>query len=393
MRILFLTSRLPYPPDRGDRLRTFQFLCDFAQEHEVTLISFVASEQEAAQAAKLEKCCVKIQLVPLPRRRSAINVVTNIWRDMPLQALYYRSAEMDRAVHRLMLGSRFDLAYVHLFRMAPYLIDKPDIYRVVDFTDMISLEIEASLAYLPAHWRAVYSLELPRLQRFERQLMSRVDEAWLISRRDAQLLKNGPDQARIGIVPNSVDERLFAVNNSHAHAMRLIFVGNLEVKHNIDALIYFVEEILPIVRRTVPECILQIVGAGDPGSIGRLANKPGVTLSGYVPDLAEAYAGSTVSVAPLRFSAGIQNKVIEAMAAGVPVVTTSAVNAGLGAMDNRDLLIADSPSHFAAQVVRLLQDQPMRQNVGQSGREFVRSQFSGNRALERLRAIESMLNG
>ncbi|MFN2137128.1 MAG: glycosyltransferase, partial [Candidatus Promineifilaceae bacterium] len=81
------------------------------------------------------------------------------------------------------------------------------------------------------------------------------------------------------------------------------------------------------------------------------------------------------------------------MAAGVPVVTTSAVNAGLGAMDNRDLLIADSPSHFAAQVVRLLQDQPMRQNVGQSGREFVRSQFSGNRALERLRAIESMLNG
>jgi hypothetical protein len=129
MRLLFLTSRLPYPPDRGDKRRTNQFLKLFAGEHSVTLVSFFAEERERLLAEELRPYCEAMHLIHLPLRRSVLNVALNFWRDLPLQALYYRSPQMERVLSDLLSQQTFDLAYVHLFRMAPYLIGEQQLYR------------------------------------------------------------------------------------------------------------------------------------------------------------------------------------------------------------------------------------------------------------------------
>jgi sugar transferase (PEP-CTERM/EpsH1 system associated) len=391
MHILFLTSRVPFPPDRGDRLRTYQFLRDFSREHQVTLVSFVGNAEEARQAEELAEFCSEIHLINLPAWRSILTVVKDWWRDLPLQVLFYQSAVMRKTLNRLAAAKNFDLAYVHLFRMAPYVTDLPGLYRIVDFTDMISLEVGASLAHLPLQWRSVYRIELPRLQRYERRLATQIDEAWFISARDARHFYAGPGAAKVQVVPNMIDPGLFEVDSGGVTSNRLLFVGHLEVKHNIDALHYFADQIFPAIRDQIPDCELHIVGAGNPEAVNHLSAEPGVLMVGFVPDLAQAYSQAAVSVAPLRFSSGIQNKVIEAMAAGVPVVCTSDVNDGVGAVAGKDLLVAHSSQEFVAQVVSLLRDDDFRRSVGQAGRRHAKRNFSSEAALARLKMLESSL--
>lgn len=393
MKLIFLTSRLPYPPDRGDRVRTYNFLRQFSREHDVTLLSFIANENERLLANELAPYCEEMHLVRLPQWKSAATAALNIWRDAPLQTLFYRSRQMGMVIEQLLAARPFDAAYVHLFRMAPYLANYPDLYRILDFTDLISYELRTSLPYQPAPWRALYRFEEPRIARYEQTIGSQFDEVWFISERDRELYGQSEQLVRQQVIPNSIDETLLLVDPKGIDSSKLLFVGHLQVNHNVDAARYLAREIMPLILSEIPACELQIVGAGDRNSVADLEECPGVRVLGFVPDLRTVFAKSAISVAPLRFSAGIQVKVVEAMAAGLPVVTTSAVCAGIGAEPGRDLLVADDAPAFAAQVVRLLRDRPQRQEVGGAGRDFVQIHFTAQTAVDRLRSIESTIGG
>ncbi len=391
MRLLFLTSRLPYPPDRGDRVRTYQILKTLAREHKTTLVSFVAHEEERGNVNKLSAHCEDIHLVHQPTWRSNIAVALNVWRDVPLQILYYRSNQMQRKIDNLLKTRSFDVAYIHLFRMAPYWGKHPEIYSILDLTDLISSELRASIPYQNAFWRSIYHLEFTRVKNFEQRVASRFDEVWFISKRDRDLYAQSAPQTRLQVIPSCIDESLFLFqrpdNQSIKLKPKLLFVGNLEVKHNIDALTYLVKEVLPLIQSEVPGCELLIAGAGNRKTANGLERYPGVRVVGFVPDLRTVYAETSVSIAPLRFSAGVQFKAIEAMAAGLPVVTTSDVSDGLGTEPGRDLLVGDSAESFAVQVVRLLQDKQLSLKLGHAGRAFVREYFTSPAAFRRLNDI------
>lgn len=397
MHLIFLTSRIPYPPNRGDRLRTYQFLRLFAREHAVTLVSFIAHQKERLLAEELAQYCKEIHLIYLPAWKSSASVAQNVWRDLPFQTLYYRSRQMAQTVDNLLLLNSFDMAYVHLFRMAPYLMDHPELYRILDLTDLISFEIRSSLPYQTTPWRTLYRLEEPRIARYEQRVASHFNEVWFISKRDRDLFAKGRQQAHLQVVPSAIDENFFLIDgassadDASSDASRLLFVGHLDVKHNIDAARYMAEEIMPIVLREVPESELLIVGAGNGHKVLELDHLPGVRVAGYVPDLQDVISGSAISVAPLRFSAGIQFKVVEAMAAGLPVVTTSSVSAGLGTEPGRDLLVADSANDFARQVISLLTDKGLRRRLGHAGRVYVQTHITLQAAIDRLRAIEDLI--
>ena len=387
MRILCLTPRLPYPPDRGDRLRAFNVIKRLSGEHELHLLSFIASDDERQYVAALEPFCRSVEVVPLSQRRSAAMVALNAWRRLPLQALYYRSTAMQQAVDEVLRRQRFDAAYIHLFRMAPYLSERSDLYRIVDLTDVISSELARSMAYRGAASRLVYGIERPRIARYEREVAQRFEEVWLVSRHDRDLLAAQCPQAVISIVPNGVDFETFFPIGQHAGQFDLLFSGHMRVFHNIDAATYLARDILPLVRSQIPQSTLNLVGA-DPGpEVQALAAEPGVTVAGFVPDLNGALNDAAVFVAPLRFAAGVQNKVLEAMAAGRPVVTTSVVNQGLGAQPGRDLLIADDTGTIANQIVALLQDADLASRVAQAGRAFVTSRFSWDAVSQRMQVV------
>ena len=392
MQILFLTSRLPYPPNRGDRLRTYHLLKNLGSEHEITLVTFVNGVDEAELAGELEVLCEEIYVIRRPALRSLFSVASNLWRSLPMQLLYYRSRKMQRLVDTLLANETYDAAYVHLFRMAPYVTNTHNLYRIVDLTDMISSEIEASMPYRTLASRMVYSIEQPRIASFERFVASWAEETWLISDRDRLLLAESHPEANLQTVPNGVDLVRFFPVEEQKKEMRLLFVGHLDVFHNIDAVSFLVDEILPLVRQRIPQCTLDIVGAGKGTKLSGLGRKEGVRIRGFVPDLNQALNEAAVFVAPLRFSAGVQNKVLEAMAAAVPVVTTSNVNEGLAAQPQQDMLVGDGADELSQMIISLLEDEPMRMRIGQAGRRFVEQRFSWQRAVERLGKIERLLS-
>ena len=387
MRILFLTARLPYPPNRGDRLRAYHFLRVLSRQHRVSLLSFVSDAAEAGLLAGLRPFCEDVQLVHRAPWQSAVGVGLNAWRPTPLQSLYYRSSTMQGAVDRLLDRGGFDLVYVHLFRMAQYVSERRAPFRVLDLTDVISGEIERSLPFRSPFWRLVYRLELPRVRRYEREMAGRFDETWVISEAERAALAGEGGPGRVAVVTNGVESERFRPQQQPAAAPVLAFVGHMGVLHNVDAAERLAQEVLPRVRAAVPEAQLRLIGAEPGPRVLALAGEPGVRVLGHVADLNAALGEAAVFVAPLRFAAGVQNKVLEAMAAGLPVVTTATVNEGLGATTNEHLLLAEDEAATATAVVGLLGDAAARARLGAAGRAYVRAHFRWEGVLERVEEI------
>ncbi len=392
MHILFLTSRLPYPPNRGDRLRAFHFLRRLSEDHEIHLVSFIASDSEREQISALAPFCKSVQVVLMPPVRSALAVLLNFWRPYPLQALYYRHPAMERLVNKTLRTIPIDLAYIHLFRMAPYPADHPEVYRIVDLTDVISREVRRSMPYRGSLSRLIYALEGPRITRYERRVPPAFEETWLISNADRQALAEACPGANIQTVTNGVDTDRFFPLLADPEPDRLIFVGHMGVFHNIDAAAFLAETILPLIRRQRPDCQLTLAGAAPVPRVQNLGRLPGVTVTGFVPDLNAELNRAMVFAAPLRFAAGVQNKVLEAMAAGVPVVTSPVVNEGVGAQAGREILLAADPEGFADQVVRLLQAPSEARAIGEAGRLFVLENFNWENPRNRVKEIAAKLS-
>jgi glycosyltransferase involved in cell wall biosynthesis len=288
-------------------------------------------------------------------------------------------------------GRPFAAVVVHLFRMAPYVERSGNIYRIVDLTDVISQEVTRSLPYRRLIWRLIYRFEGPRIERYERWVAATFDETWLISQADRQVLAAQCPGANIRVVPNGVDAAQFFPTGEPCLPDRLIFVGHLGIFHNIDAVTHLVRDILPRVREQCPGCTLEMVGTAPGADVQRLAAEPGVTLAGFVPDLNRHLNQAAVFVAPLRFAAGVQNKVLEAMATARPVVTTTLVNAGLGAQAGQDLLVADGADAMADQIVALLRDGDLRARIGQAAQAFVRRTYRWDDVAQRMREIAELV--
>jgi glycosyltransferase involved in cell wall biosynthesis len=307
-----------------------------------------------------------------------------------LQALYYRDRRLRSELARL-AGRRFDAVYAHLFRMGPYVLDRrlAGAHRIVDLTDVISGEIERSLPHRPALERRLYAHEAARISRYEAILALAVDETWVVSGEERQELVQRAPAADVRVVPNGVDGERFRPLPVEPVAGRLLFVGHMDVAHNLDAARFLVDELLPRICRQAPAATVRLVGAGGGRAIERLAARRGVEWAGFVPDLPAELAAAEVFVAPLRFSAGLQNKVLEAMAAARPVVTTPRVQAGLASVAGEHLLVGGDAESLVEAVLRLLRQPELRRRLGTAAREHVLSTFDWEPARGRLAAIEA----
>jgi len=423
MKILFLASRMPFPPDRGDRLRAFNIIKTLWRAgHEVDLASFVSGEKERLAAEELKPFCRKLVLVELSPLASLLSCGGALLGRRPLQAAHYRSRKMHEAVSALLGSEKFDVIYVHLFRMAQYVPRGRHEYTLVDFTDVISREIERSLPYRRGLNRIIYSIELPRVRFFESSVASSFRECWVVSDSEAAFLREMCPSANIRVIPNGVDLEAFrprgagAGKNSGASDPRggngsvggsgvgggnssggsricgisiVSFVGHLGVPHNVDAVLHFYRDIFPLVLEQCPACTFQVTGPSAHRSLLPLKNDGRVLMTGFVEDLNEPLGKSSVFVAPLRYCAGLQNKVLEAMAAGVPVVATPCVNEGLGARDGEEILLASEAREFAEKVVSILKSTSLRNRISASARGFVERRFSWEHVAERMAAIET----
>lgn len=393
MNILLLTSRLPYPPHRGDKLKIYNLIRQLsAAGHRITLLSFIASRSELEYVPALRNHCEKIITVFLPPWRSWLNCLAVLFSSTPFQVAYFASEEMRETVREVLNRKAHDVVHVHLIRMAQYAPEKNrSVARVLDLTDAGSLYLKRFLATTTSMVKKIFlRKELNRLSRYER-VLERFDVSLVCSDIDRTALLSHAPSARIDLLYNGIDLEYFTAGGpAEGEPKRIICTGNMAYFPNEDGILYFVREILPLIRERIPDISLDIVGQKPTGKVRRLAGEK-IAVTGFVPDIKEYYLKSAVAIAPIRFGAGTLNKILEPMALGIPVVTTSIGAEGLPVRSGCDLLIADSPKDFADAVVRLLNEEPFRKSVAQSGQVLVRERYDWAIIARRLEEIYRLL--
>jgi sugar transferase (PEP-CTERM/EpsH1 system associated) len=383
MRVLFLTSRMPYPPEGGDRFRVFHFLRTLAEAgHEVHLLTFDNQARARDEIAPLTRLTAGIDIVRLPVPLSSLRALRAIPGTRPLQLAYYDSRRMRSRARELVARVRPDVVYTHLFRMAPYALDSRgshDARIILDLTDVISTGITRSLPYRAGPDRWIYTREGPRIERYERAIAPHFDSCWVISEAEARALRALAPGADVRVVPNGLPPGP-ASSPGPREPGRLLFLGFQEVFHNRDAARFLAHDILPLVRARVPGATLDIAGRGSE-SLRRSLRGDGIRVLGYVGDLDETVAEAAVFVAPHRFAAGVQNKVVHALACGTPVVTTPVVREGLEPVPDDALGVGGTAAEIADRVVELLRDPALAARRAARGRAWVLERFHWGMAL------------
>lgn len=391
MRIVFVTPRLVYPVNRGDKVRPFNFARVLSRKYELSLVSFIQSKDEIRYIETLKKWFNSVDTVFLPSKTSNLNVVCDLLSRNPLQVSYFKSSHFKQKLDKILDKEKFDLVYIFHLRMAQYLLNRNDLYRVLDLTDAVSLFIARLLKYAKWYAKPFYFLELSRLKEYEQQLMNHFEEYWIISEEDRKAIEIERRFNNLLVIPNGVDTEFFKIFRGKRDILEkkknIIFVGYMGVE-SIDAIFYFHSHILPIIRKEIPEVRFFIVGANPPSRVKALTQDKNIIVTGYVKDLRDWYSKASVAIAPMRFVAGMQNKILEAMAMSLPVVTTSYGNEGINAKDGEIIFVENEPGHFAQRVIQLLKDNNLRTEIGNKARKFVEQRYSWNVVLGRIEEIQ-----
>lgn len=376
MKLLFFANRTPYPPYRGDKLKIFNLARRLASKHELHLLTFAQTEEDLGYKAELEKIFTKVHQVYLPKWRSAINCFSGAWDNTPFQVLYFKSAAMRRKLQEVLQQDRFDAVHVQHLRMSPYLRELDTLPRILDMPDAFSLywkrrrEQQKNIA----KWM-FENIEQKRVLKYE-QIMKNYDLSLVCSAEDLAYLKTTHSISNIKLLPNGVDLDTFkGGDHDYAHNHTLLFTGNMDYAPNVDAVGYFAEDILPLIRKECPQVQFVIAGQRPVKKVQDLANDH-IQVTGFVKDLAAVYNSASVVVAPLRFGAGTQNKVLEAMAMGVPVVCSNIGFKGLGIQSGQGAFMQTDATEFANSVIALLRSEELRRCAGTKGAEVIRNNFS-----------------
>jgi sugar transferase (PEP-CTERM/EpsH1 system associated) len=377
MRLLVAAPRFPWPLDKGDRLTVYNLVQHFSRRHSVALVCFLEPGQDPAWVRRLEGVAERVEVVPLRRAAAYGRAALGLASRRPLQVHYYRSPAMARRLRAVVEEFRPDLVYAHTIRMAEYLAGDRPVPGALGMQISMALNYDrlARFASSPL-WRAAYRLEAGRSGRYEPRIAARFDRCLLISEADVAAL-GLPRPTNVLVNPHGVDFEYFRRSpGAVAEPGRIVFTGNMAYAPNRDAVEWFVTEILPLVRRQVPGARLDVVGADPPRRVLDLAADPAVEVTGRVPDMRPYLERAAAGVDPLRIGAGLQNKVLEGMAMGLPMVITSIANEGIGAAPGEEVLVADDPPAFAAAVARLLEDPGLGRAIGERARRMIEQRWS-----------------
>lgn len=378
MKIVIVAPRFPFPLDKGDRLTIYHLLKYFSQRHQVSLVCFLEPEQDPAWVEKVQPFCERVEIVPLQKTRAYTNCLIGLPSRVPMQMQYYSDPRMHKVVQEMVRELQPDLLYAHTIRMGQY------IQPFREYARVLAMQISMTLNYRRLAERAsnpisklFFGLEYGKVRNFEAEFARTFDKILLISKHDLAAIEQKRPLTNVFYSPHGVDFAYFSPDASaEKDPHSLIFTGNMSYAPNVDAALYFYKEILPLVREQIPAVQFRIVGADPAPEIQALQQDPAVEVTGRVPDLRTYMNRAQVAIDPLRIGAGLQNKVLEGMSMGLPMVITSIANEGIQANDGQNILIADTPQAFAEQTIALLQDAQRREQLGAAAREFIVENWS-----------------
>jgi len=386
MKILFLCHRLPYPPQRGGKIRPFNMIRHLAVSHEVTVATLARTAEELAAGQELHRYCHDLHVGRISKPAGWARFALHGMSAAPATFGYFHSPELARTVRRLLDTRGFDAIVVHCSSMGPYVAGHRGGRKVMDFGDADS---EKWLEYgrtAPFPLSQAFRLEGRKVRRYEAWLGKQFDACSVNAPRERDVLA-AYVRSPIHVIPNGVDLEYFEPTRPSGRGYipnRIVFTGNMSYRPNVDAVQHLVNAVLPRVRREIPDVQLCIVGMDPTPAVRRLADEDRVVVTGRVDDVRPYLDSAAVAVAPLRVARGLQNKVLEAMAMRVPVVASPAAFEGISAVAGRDLLVATGPKEFSRTIVTLLRDPAARERYAAAGRTCVETNHNWSRLLQRL---------
>ncbi len=383
VKILFVTGRYPYPPLKGDQLRAFHQIEFLARRHSIVLVSFTEGRGSAA-SDPLPQLCTEVVTVKTPGIVSrGYGVLSSLVRGWPLQNGLYRSTEMRSVCTELMDRSEFDAIVVQLMRMVPYVGAGSQIPVVVDLIDSMGLNmsLRVARARVPLE-RWFWKREQNRSSAYERRVCRGYAASIVVSERDRRFIA----VEDVAVIPNGVAMSAFEYHRAGREPDRIAFWGNLRYFANRDAVRVLVREIMPKIWKKVPNTVVDVIGAFPPRALVR-SHDARVLVPGFVNDLPSRAGAATIGVFPIFEASGIQNKVLEALSSGLPVVTTPGVLEGIGARPGVDVLVGRTAEELAVRALELLNDGDLRDRIARNGRRLVQQRYTWERSagtLERL---------
>ncbi len=380
MRILFLSQRVPYPPNRGDKITTWRLVERLARRHEVRILAFAHDDGDVEAARELEAKGFATSVFRLHPRWDRIRSLPLLLGSTPLTLGVFGSKELERATLRQARDA--DLLYAYSSSMGAFLLPCEDKPRIMHFAELDSDKWRQYAEKTGPPMRWIYRREWRTLFRFEERLAHAVDENVFCTPLEEAIFQERIPGASSMVLRNGVDLEMYQPAPEQAEPDHLVFVGVMNYYPNVDGCLWFAREILPRLRERRPELRFTIVGSNPTPEIEKLGALPGVTVTGFVDDTRDWLRKAFLSVAPLRIARGIQNKVLEAMAMGLPVVGTTSATQGVGGEDGRDFIVADSADHQVEAIGRLLEAAEEARALGRRGRAFVEEHYDWERCLD-----------
>lgn len=382
MKIFVLLPRIPYPLEKGDKLRAFNQIKQLAKRNEIVLCALndnaKVNEQDAFRA--LQPYCQSINFIRINKLQILLGLVRAFFKGLPMQCGYFYNRKAAKRIDKLIQKHKPDMLYGQLLRVAEYIRHK-DIPKALDYQDIFSYGMKRRADIASSLTRPIYNMEYRRLKRYEAAIFEDFDVRTIISEPDRKLFPH-EQRDEILIIPNGVDHDYFKPQEREKK-YDLVFTGNMSYPPNVNAVEYLANEILPIVWKSLPETTLYIAGATPDPKVKKAASEK-IIVSGWLDDIRDAYAQSRVFIAPMRIGTGLQNKLLEAMSMRLPAITSPLANASLGAKPNEEILIGSNAEEMAKNILTLLTDAQKAEQIAQAGFEFTNRVYDWGRATERL---------
>lgn len=369
----------------------YNFCKVLAKEYKVDLLVVNEGNVERSAIEELESIGVRVIVFDFSRMRFRLNALQGVFLDKPLQVGYYFFKEVQAWITTHI--HEYDIALCNHIRSAEYLRHLP-VKKIIDLHDAISLNYARASKHASGLWKWIYTIENKRVLPYELKCIESFDKSLIVSQVDKEFLaQSGAPSEKICVLPVAIDELKFQHTSGWEEKNWIVFVGKMDTVANSDAAVYFALFIFPRIRAIMPNIEFYIVGADPSPSVQRLGKIPGVHVTGNVENHIDYLRQAKVVIDPMRFGAGMQNKVLEAMALGKPVVASKIATEGIEGEDGVHYLVADAPEDVVSQIVALFSDGSLRERLGDSGKKLVREKYSWNVVARSLLAVVNEVTG
>ena len=382
MEIIFITSRFPYPINKGDKLRAYYQIIELAKSNNIHLISLSDKDVKDYELSKLRDYCSSIHVFKLKNLKIIFNLFRSFFNNKPFQVNYFYSYKIQKKINQIIKNVQPDHIFCQLIRTALYLKNQHQFPSTIDYMDALSNGIKKRIPLSNLWMKPILKIEYDRLRNFENLAYEFFDNHVIISDTDRDKIPH-LNNKKINIIPNGIDSKLFQSKEITQKKYDLVFIGNLSYAPNIEAALYISKTIVPELVQDYPNIKVLIAGSNPVNKINKLANKH-IDIEGWVEDIKTAYCSGRIFFAPMSIGTGLQNKLLEAMSLEIPCITSKLANNSLKATHKKNVLIGNNSDEYIMHIKNCLENKELRNQLALEGRKYVIENFNWHKSNEKL---------